>query len=186
MSVHSTAPPGLPHTVDSCFRGSVDRAAVPSLASLNWRPQVTHDEYVVLSEILDAPDRLYDQETSVVDVRALLSVAVVFLRGTPHLEIVNKAEVALQMVISSLTTESERNDAALSVRDDLRLHVARAWGPAQIHRSSGGWRNPLHRCRPRVNLMPSGRGAESFYRKTTLATASCQSQGAGYSRAGGA
>jgi hypothetical protein len=81
-------------------------------------------EELLLSNALDALDRLYDGDSSVIDVQALLLATGEALRGTvhfPHLE--GPATELLAVTRSSETREAKR-DRALGITDELRHYLA--------------------------------------------------------------
>ena len=82
------------------------------------------DEARLVSNLLEALDRLYDQQTTVKDLHALLEASAVALGETSLAPELIRASKALDEVLRRPGTESDRNLEALRVTDPLRRLVA--------------------------------------------------------------
>jgi hypothetical protein len=80
---------------------------------------------MLLENALDALDRLFDRESSVIEVEALLFATAEALRGTPHEIEFRRAVDALQPVLASSQPTDDLRDHALSWTDGLRRYLAR-------------------------------------------------------------
>jgi hypothetical protein len=85
---------------------------------------MTQDEKALLENVLDSLDRLFDHESTVIDVYALLfatSKALVGSNFHPHIEpLVGR----LRAIVRTQRHEESRRDAALVATDDLRKVLA--------------------------------------------------------------
>ena len=78
----------------------------------------------LLGNLLDALDRLYDNDTTVTDFHALTFATAMALTGTVHIPSLAEATQGLQKILRSRQSESEQRDAALNLTDDLRQYLA--------------------------------------------------------------
>ncbi|HWL08206.1 MAG TPA: hypothetical protein VNQ76_07375 [Planctomicrobium sp.] len=85
---------------------------------------MTTREKILLENVLDALDRLFDRQSSVVDIQSLLLATSEALSSTCHEPLLRTAERELQTIIRSTTSEEERRDRALLVTNDLRIDLA--------------------------------------------------------------
>ena len=81
-------------------------------------------EIKLLSNLLDALDRLYDNEISVLDLHALTFATEAALAGTVHTTVLADVTEGLQKIVRSRTSASEKRDLALNFTDDLRKYLA--------------------------------------------------------------
>lgn len=85
---------------------------------------MTPCEKCLLENMLDALDRLFDQQSSVIDVWALLFATGEALRDTPHYpEFVNPS-AELSVLIRSAQPEKAERETALKITDNLRHYLA--------------------------------------------------------------
>lgn len=78
----------------------------------------------MVSNTLDALDRLFDGVSSVIEVQALLFATGQALRGTPHLPHFEGPATELLAVIRSGESVEEMRERALTVTDELRHYLA--------------------------------------------------------------
>ena len=81
-------------------------------------------EGLLLDNALDALDRLFDGDSSVIDVQALLFATGEALRDTVHLPHFVHPATELVAIARSRETEESKRDRALSITDRLRDHLA--------------------------------------------------------------
>jgi len=82
------------------------------------------DELALLEALLDAFDRLFDRQTTLVDVHALLFATARGLRDPVFVEDVNAAERSLKEIVRSGLEPAEAVERALDVVDPLRRRIA--------------------------------------------------------------
>jgi hypothetical protein len=85
---------------------------------------LTTFEKQLLGNVLDALDRLFDRDSSVVDVWALLLATGEALRGTEHESELTRPLPALLAAIRSGAPAESQRDQALAVTDKLRHYLA--------------------------------------------------------------
>lgn len=83
-------------------------------------------EKKLLEHALDALDRLFDRESSVIDLWGLLFATAQALRSTPHFDVLEGATSNLLTIVRSRESTETKRDRALAVTDELRHHLARA------------------------------------------------------------
>ena len=81
---------------------------------------LTSDELWLLSNSLEALDRLYDQQSSVTDVHALPFATTLALKGTEVHAAFAHAAQSLEQILKAGLTEADANRDALIVTDPLR------------------------------------------------------------------
>jgi hypothetical protein len=81
-------------------------------------------DHALLDEVLDALDRLYDRQTTAVELRALLFATAKALTDSVFVDAVTSAESALREVVRSRLEPGEENRQALIATDQLRLLIA--------------------------------------------------------------
>lgn len=85
---------------------------------------MTNDEKRLLENVLDALDRLFDRESSIIDVHALIFATSKALPNADYFAVLDNAVDRLEIIIrSGLDTEGQR-DAALTATNDLRIFLA--------------------------------------------------------------
>lgn len=88
-------------------------------------PSAMHNaECQLLKKLLDCLDRLFDGETSVVDVHDLICATRAALAETNHATILDVAERQFLAITRSRKSCGQQRDVALVVTDDLRKHLA--------------------------------------------------------------
>ena len=103
----------------------------PAISDLETRycrcpqPNLSETERRLLDNALDAHDRLWDGETSVVDLWALYAATAEALHDTPHRAVFDTAVTALASLMQSGLSADIQRDQALGSTDDLRYWVAR-------------------------------------------------------------
>ncbi len=85
---------------------------------------VTAIEQNLLGNVLDALDRLFDRQSSVTDLWALLFATAEALRGTPYYHEIEGPVAALLTLVRSGASEEVQRDHALEVTDRLRHYLA--------------------------------------------------------------
>ncbi|MGC5016943.1 hypothetical protein [Micromonospora sp. DT47] len=82
------------------------------------------DELPLLEALLDAFDRLFDRQTTVVDVHALLFATSRALAGSAFVKDMAAAESALEEIMRSGRGSAEAVEQALDAVDPLRRRIA--------------------------------------------------------------
>ncbi len=82
------------------------------------------DELPLLEALLDAFDRLFDRQTTVVDVHALLFATARALADSAFVRDVAAAESALEEIMRSGRGSAEAVEQALDAVDPLRRRIA--------------------------------------------------------------
>lgn len=85
---------------------------------------MTPIENRLLSNALDSLDRLFDRESSAIDVAALFQATAEALRDTPHSAMFADATAALEPIISSRHNPEVEYDEALKATGNIRLYLA--------------------------------------------------------------
>jgi hypothetical protein len=85
---------------------------------------VTAHERKLLENVLDALDRLFDRQCSVIDLWALLFATTEALRATEHCDQLERTTAILLAIIRSGASEEMQRDRALIVTDELRHYLA--------------------------------------------------------------
>lgn len=85
---------------------------------------VTSSEKVMLENVLDGLDRLFDGHTSVIDLQALLLATAEALRETPHYGMLERPAADLLLMVRSGTDMEGERDHALVATDRLRHYLA--------------------------------------------------------------
>lgn len=95
--------------------------------------------FSLLDNLMNGLDRLYDKETRVIDIHALLHATRWAMAATDLGDQIGAAAEGVLVVVRSGATEEEQNRAALAVTDPLRRSVADAWavGYAERYRQGG-------------------------------------------------
>ncbi len=81
-------------------------------------------EELLLDNALDALDRLYDGDSSTIDVQALLFATSEALRGTVHFPHLDGPAAELLAVTRSSESRETKRDRALGITDELRHYLA--------------------------------------------------------------
>jgi hypothetical protein len=84
------------------------------------------DEQPLLENMLDALDRLYDHQSSPLDVQALAQATAAAVSSPEMARELSAAASALLVLIRSRLPESDEYHAALDATHDLRLRLAAA------------------------------------------------------------
>jgi hypothetical protein len=85
---------------------------------------MTEEERVLLDNVLDGLDRLFDDESDATDLYALIFATSKAVSKTEHFVILNKAANDLEKIVrAGLNANGERFEA-LKVTDDLRKYLA--------------------------------------------------------------
>lgn len=85
---------------------------------------MTTIEKTLLDNALDALDRVFDRESSVIDLFAILFATAVALRETPHYNALESPLAELQAIIRSQTSKEKKRDSALIATEALRNYLA--------------------------------------------------------------
>lgn len=91
---------------------------------------MSEDEALLRDNLLDALDRLYDQECRVIDMYALLEATRVALPPSDLAAVLTDAADALAVLIRLGRPEIEMNFAALVITHPVRHKVAAEWQPS--------------------------------------------------------
>jgi hypothetical protein len=86
---------------------------------------MTGREKRLLTNVLDALDRLFDRETSVLELEALVFATSEGLRATPHQEAFDRPANELRNIACSRVTPDVQRERALAATDELRAYLAR-------------------------------------------------------------
>ncbi len=81
-------------------------------------------ESQLLGNLLDSLDRLFDRETSVIDVHALVCATHAALSTTTHTPVLHLAQEELTAVVNARVLRDQQRDAALLATEDLRKYLA--------------------------------------------------------------
>lgn len=86
---------------------------------------MTKREELLLTNALDALDRLYDGDSSVIDVQALLLATSEALRGTTHFPHLEGPAAELVAVTRSSESREAKRGRTLGITDELRHYLAK-------------------------------------------------------------
>jgi DNA-binding FrmR family transcriptional regulator len=78
----------------------------------------------LLDDVLDGLDRLFDRESDVNDVFALIVATSHALANTCHSKVLSDATRGLELVVRKGASKEEARDEALQVTDQLRHYLA--------------------------------------------------------------
>ena len=78
----------------------------------------------LLNHELDALDRLFDRETSVIDAYAITFATAHALRTDPLFTLLNEAAMALDKIVRAGLSNLAAHEAALDVTNELRIRIA--------------------------------------------------------------
>ena len=81
-------------------------------------------ESQLLDNLLDCLDRLFDQESNVIDVHDLVFATAAALSDTAHADILGSAEKELLAILRSGASCAHQRDVALVATDELRKYLA--------------------------------------------------------------
>lgn len=87
---------------------------------------MTSAEETVLENALDALDRLFDRESQVIDVYALLFSSAVAMKGNKFERLFAESALKLHGLISARRDKEAQRDSALEFTDELRKALADA------------------------------------------------------------
>lgn len=85
---------------------------------------MTNDERKLLDNILDALDRLFDTESTAVDIYVLIFATSKALSNTEYFVILDNAVNNLEEIVSSKLKADDERSEALKVTNDLRIFLA--------------------------------------------------------------
>ncbi len=86
--------------------------------------QGTKTERELLESILDCLDRVFDNESHVVDLHALIRATGVALEDSQHASTLEAVEQRLAPIVRSGSVPAHQRDAALVATDDFRKYLA--------------------------------------------------------------
>lgn len=86
-------------------------------------------ELILLENILDSLDRLFDRDSCAIDVYVLIFATAKALAETKHHEILDKTAKKLEAVLKTIDSKEELRDAALLETDELRHYTAKLFPP---------------------------------------------------------
>lgn len=104
---------------------------------------LTKSERILLQNVLDSLDRLFDRHSTATDVYALLVATSIALGGSELAAAFERTIPPLREVIQSKSPLDEKRDAALTVTDGLRQFIAEQLWVDQVI-------NPKRRHRPEI------------------------------------
>lgn len=90
---------------------------------------MTEDEFKLLDNVLTGLDRLFDFQSSVYDLYALIFATSRALAGTEYFAILDKTSEELYRLVTSTEKASDERSEALAVTDDLRIFIAEKLEP---------------------------------------------------------
>lgn len=90
---------------------------------------MTEDEFKLLDNVLTGLDRLFDFQSSVYDLYALIFATSRALAGTEYYAILDKTSEELYRLVTSTEKASDERSEALAVTDDLRIFIAEKLEP---------------------------------------------------------
>ncbi len=86
-------------------------------------------ELFLLENILDSLDRLFDEDSQVIDVYVLIFATAKALAETNHFQILDTASNKLDAVLKTIKSKNELRKAALIETDELRHYIAKLVPP---------------------------------------------------------
>lgn len=86
-------------------------------------------ELILLENILDSLDRLFDRDSKTVDVFALIFATSIALNNTNHFQILDETAKKLENIFKITDSENELREAALFETDELRHYAAKLFPP---------------------------------------------------------
>jgi hypothetical protein len=89
-------------------------------------PEPRSDDEQLLSNVIQCLDRLYDEQTGVVDVRVLLIATAAALGDSTLSQCMVEGAERLGVILASGDDAVDQNRAALVATDDVRKMVARS------------------------------------------------------------
>lgn len=90
---------------------------------------MTRDEYNLLENLLMGLDRLYDSESKVLDLYALIFATSRALVDTEYFSILQDTSNALENLVTSKDKVRDDRREALGITDDLRVFIAKKLDP---------------------------------------------------------
>lgn len=90
---------------------------------------MSSNELILLENVLDSLDRLFDRDSKTVDVFALIFATSIALNNTNHFQILDKTAKKLENVLKTAESENELRETALFETDELRHYVAKLFPP---------------------------------------------------------
>lgn len=90
---------------------------------------MTEDEFKLLDNVLTGLDQLFDFQSSVYDLYALIFATSRALAGTEYFAILDKTSEELYRLVTSTEKASDERSEALAVTDDLRIFIAEKLEP---------------------------------------------------------
>jgi len=120
--------PGLAPTESPRSRcsGLGDGHETSARHSLRHVPEPRSDDEQLLSNVIQCLDRLYDEQTGVVDVRVLLIATAAALGDSTLSQCMVEGAERLGVILASGDDAVDQNRAALVATDDVRKMVARS------------------------------------------------------------
>lgn len=91
-------------------------------------------DYELLSEAIDALDRLYDGDSGATEVRAILKVVGIAISDRELGARISSAAAQLAQRIRAASPSLLDNNAALEVTDEVRSPIAEAWSTLYAER----------------------------------------------------
>lgn len=85
---------------------------------------MNNDELVLLENILDSLDRLFDEESQVTDIQALIFATSKALIGSSHYQILNQTAKELNEILKTEKTKNSLRESALTATNELRHYIA--------------------------------------------------------------
>lgn len=85
---------------------------------------MSETEKIILENILDSLDRLFDRQAKAIDVQALLFVSAIALKNSHHYQLAARSAEMLSEILRTNSDEEVEREAALSATDVLRQAIA--------------------------------------------------------------
>jgi hypothetical protein len=85
---------------------------------------MTDEERLLLDNVLDGLDRLFDAESDAIDLYALIFATSKAVIKTEHFFILNRAAYDLEKIVRAKLNADDERFEALKVTDDLRKYLA--------------------------------------------------------------
>lgn len=87
------------------------------------------EELILLENVLDSLDRLFDRDSEVIDIYVLIFATAKALAETKHSQILDKTANKLDEILKTNKSENELREVALIATDDLRHYIAELFPP---------------------------------------------------------
>lgn len=86
-------------------------------------------ELILLENILDSLDRVFDEDSYAIDVYVLIFATTRALAETKHFQILERTEKSLEVILETYKSKEDLREAALIETDELRHYIAELFPP---------------------------------------------------------